>query len=136
MSQPEIDQILRPIAEELSLPRDALLELREAATQKSQAGRCISCYFKILANSTPEAKTVTTPLRRWLEQHLEVVAHTPDQKVVKRLPVSLSTDDIKDYCHQLINEIHKKQGAPSLLSMQLSFKFIDTAASPETEKQS
>jgi hypothetical protein len=123
MNRLELDQILRPIAQNLSHHADEILDLREAAIKENNPGRCISCYYKLLADPRPESKPITTPLRRWLEQHLEVVAHDPAQQVLERLPVKLSSDDLEDYCQQVINEIRYDRGYHSLLSIDLSFAF-------------
>ena len=127
MNSLEIDQILLPITQELSHRADDILDLREAATRQNNPGRCISCYFKLLAYSRPEAKPATTPLRQWLEQHLEVVAHDPEQQVLERLPVKLGTDDMEDYCQGIINKMRYDRGYQSLLSIDLSFAFKDSA---------
>lgn len=130
MNTLEFDQILIPIAAEQSHRANEILELREAALRHHDPGRCISCYFKLLAGSRSGSKQTTTPLRRWLEQHLVVVARnsaSPLQEL-ERLPVQLKTDDIEGYCQQVMDAFRYDRSYQDIPSIELTFRFKEGAS--------
>ena len=128
--QYEIDSILSPIAQELSYRADDILDLREAAARRNDPGRCLSCYFRILAGVRPESMALATPLREWLEQHLEVVAQGPELEELERIPIHLDpadTEDIEDFCQQMIHQFRYDRTYQGLRSIELSFQFKEAA---------
>lgn len=124
----EIDTVLSPIAREMSHRADAILDLREAAAQRNDPGRCISCYFKLLAGARPDIKPVATPLRQWLEAHLEVVARAPNLQELERIPIRLETDGIEAYCQQIMEEFRYDRVYQDLPMIELSFQFKELSA--------
>ena len=128
MSRPEIDQILVPIAQHLSHRTNDILDLREAATQRNDPGHCVSCYFKLLGGSPSNAQRATTPLRLWLEKHLEVVARDPNQRELERIPVNLQTTSIESYCDQVMRVFREDRVYHDIPTIRLSFQFKETAS--------
>lgn len=127
----EIDTVLSPVARELSDRADAILDLREAAARRNDPGRCIQCYFKLLAGARPHVKPVATPLRQWLESHLEVVARDANARELERIPVRLETgesDGIEAYCESVMNCFRYDRGYQDLPMIELSFRFRESAA--------
>lgn len=118
-----IDSLLSPIAREMRHRADAILDLREAAVRRTDPGLCISCYFKLLAGTRPDFKPVTTPLRQWLEAHLEVVARDPNLQELERIPIHLETNGIEAYCQQIMDQFRYDRGYQDLPTIELSFRF-------------
>lgn len=117
----EIDTVLSPLAREMSHRADEILDLREAALRRENPGRCVSCYFKLLAGEGN--RCVTTPLRLWLEQHMEVVACDPAQGELERLPLQLDTEDIMGYCQQVMQDIRHDRSYAGHSAIELTFQF-------------
>jgi hypothetical protein len=124
----DIDTVLSPIARELSHRADTILDLREAAAQRSDPGMCISCYFKLLASAHPHIKPVATPLREWLEAHLEVVARDSNLRELERVPIQLETDEMEAYCHRIMNEFRYDRAYQDAPMIELSFRFKEPLA--------
>ena len=124
----DIDEALTPIAREMSHRADDILELRDAARFRSDPGRCLSCYFKLLSNSTQSSAKAATPLRRWLEQHLEVVAKDGYMRELERVPLSLDADEIEEYCQQIITTFQEDRSYQHISDIELSFQFRQDAA--------
>jgi hypothetical protein len=126
MSSSNFDKVLFPIARELSHCADEILDLREAALQRNDPGRCLSCYFKILGSSQQTTAHFTSPLRQWLEQHLEVVACGPSQSELERLPIQLPpehSDGIEAFCRQIMTAFREDRSYQNLPEIELSFQF-------------
>jgi hypothetical protein len=122
----DFDKVLFPIARELSHCADEILDLREAALRRNDPGRCLSCYFKILVGSSQAAAHITTPLRMWLEQHLEVVACAPSRSELERLPIQLppvQADGIEGFCRQIMSNFREDRTYQDLPKIELSFRF-------------
>ena len=127
MSPLEFDQILVPIAQQLSHRANEILDLREAATQRNDPGHCVSCYFKLLGGSQGSTQQATTPLRLWLEKHLEVVARDPNQRELQRIPVDLQSDSIGGYCDQVMRAFHENHVYHNIPAIKLSFQFKESS---------
>ena len=124
----EIDSALSPLAPLLHHAADNILDLREAALKREDPGLCISCYFKIYAASPDRHRSAISPLRRWLETHLEIVAHDENRTELERIPVSLDGEDLEGYCHRIMSEFHLDR-AYRAANIELGFRFrTDTAA--------
>ena len=126
MGRTNFDKALFPIARELSHCADEILDLREAALRRDDPGRCLSCYFKILGGSRHSMGHITTPLRQWLEQHLEVVAHGSSQSELERLPIQLpseGSDGLEVFCRQIMANFREDRTYQDLAKIELSFQF-------------
>ncbi len=62
------------------------------------------------------------PLRRWLETHIEVVAHDEEESPLEALPLRLAADDLETYCREVMEEFQQNRvyAAPQIT---LSFRF-------------
>ncbi|MFQ3270304.1 MAG: hypothetical protein ACI9A1_000618 [Lentimonas sp.] len=131
MSSSDFDKVLFPIARELSHCADEILDLREAALQRNDPGRCLSCYFKILGGSRHTTAHLTNPLRQWLEQHLEVVACGPSLSELERLPIQLPPEasvGIEAFCRQIMTAFREDRTYQNLPLIELSFQFKQSAS--------
>ena len=70
-SADDIDALLAPLAAPLRRSADHLLDLRSAARTGTTPGRCIRCYFELLAAAPSAVQPRLTPLRAWLEARIE-----------------------------------------------------------------
>ncbi len=124
-----IDAVLSPIAREMSHRADDILDLREAAITRNDPGRCLSCYYRLLSNSRHSSVESTTPLRHWLEQHLEIVAKDKGLNELERLPVRLDSDSIEVYCKEIISVFRHDRDYQHIPNIELSFQFKGEANS-------
>jgi len=129
MTAQPIDHVLTPIAREMSHRADDILDLRDAAIRRDDPGRCLSCYFRLLAGARSGDAETTTPLRKWLEQHLEIVAHDAGlQKELERLPLHLELDSIEGYCQRMMQAFREDRAYQHLPLIELSFQFKEASS--------
>ncbi|MCF3649298.1 hypothetical protein [Synoicihabitans lomoniglobus] len=126
----EIDQLLIEIASPLSKEADTILDLRAAASAQPHPGRCVMCYFKLLAAAPSVAVPRLTSLRRWLEARIEIAATRDSGDVLETMPLDLSTaTDLESCCQRTINTILEdrdyRAGAPAVA---LQFRFRPATA--------
>jgi len=98
----EVDCLLAPLATKLAHRADELLDLRECARSRTEAGRCLKCYFRLYEQASSEAQL--KPLRDWLEKNIEVVASDEEKKMLERLPLSLEERELEALCWRFIHE--------------------------------
>lgn len=123
----EFESALAPLASKLRTQADTLLDLREAALARRHPGLCVACYFKLLAPAQRRAPEAVTPLRTWLERHLEVVAQDEARRPLERLPVRLEAEDLESYCFGVMRTIQQDRAYPAR-DVALSFSFKQAAA--------
>lgn len=119
----EIDKLLAPIAQKMLNKSNDILDLREAVLVFQDPGLCLSCYFKLLENSKGSSIRATTPLKKWLESHLEVVAVDDKLNELERVPVQLETADFEQYCRGLISTFRNDRGYQHISNIELSVQF-------------
>jgi hypothetical protein len=129
MSANNIDEALIPIARKMSHYADDILDLREAAVVGADPGRCLSCYFKLLSYSQNTGQDIVTPLRTWLEQHLEVVATDNDLKELERMPLKLDAVRMESYCRQVMSLFRADRCYQDVEYIELSLQFRDKSGS-------
>lgn len=115
MSTRALDPLIADLATALRGQGDVLLDLREAAD--TSPGRCIRCYFQLLASASSAARPRLTPLRAWLEARIEAAAHDDDGRLLETLPVRLEEDeDLESCCRRIMREVaeDRAHGAPSI----------------------
>lgn len=127
----DLDPLLAPLAAPLRRAADSLIELREAARTGTTPGRCIRCYFQLLAVASSEVQPRLTPLRAWLESHIEAAACDAEGRLLEVLPVRLDADDLETCCHALMREMHEDR-AYETPSITLGFRYKPTV-SPASE---
>ncbi len=102
---PALDPLLADLATALRGQGDVLLDLRAAA--ETSPGRCVRCYFQLLAAAPSSALPKLTPLRLWLESRIEAAAHDEAGRLLEVLPVSLAEDeDLESCCRRIMREVH------------------------------
>ncbi len=109
-----IDQVLGAIASGgmKGAAADALLDFREAVMKRRHAGDCLRCYFKILSYCGGPSFSRVTPLRQWLETHLELVASAPEAGELERLPVRLESSELKGFCESVMQRLREDRDYP------------------------
>lgn len=118
----DLDPLLAPLAAPLRRAADSLLELREAARSGTTPGRCIRCYFQLLAAASRDVQPRLTPLRAWLENHIEAEACDADGRLLEVVPVRLDADDLETCCRGIMREMHEDR-AYDTPNIQMSFRY-------------
>ncbi len=118
----DLDPLLAPLASPLRRAADSLLELREAARAGATPGRCIRCYFQLLAAASRDVQPRLTPLRTWLENHIEAAACDADGRLLEVIPVRLDADDLETCCRAIMREMHEDR-AYDTPSIRLDFRY-------------
>jgi hypothetical protein len=118
----DLDPLLAPLAAPLRRAADSLLELREAARSGETPGRCIRCYFQLLAAASRDVQPRLTPLRAWLENHIEAAASDADGRLLEVIPVRLDADDLETCCRGIMREMHEDR-AYDTPSIRLDFRY-------------
>lgn len=122
----DIDPLLAPLAAPLRRAADTLLDLRAAARQGTTPGRCIRCYFQLLAASPAADQARLTPLRAWLETHIEAAASDADGRLLETLPVDLAASpDLETCCRSLMDEMLQNR-AYDTPRLTLAFRYKAT----------
>lgn len=127
----KFDQLLAPIAQPLRAQADTLLDLRDAATEHPHPGRCISCYFRLLENASDQATPKLTPLRRWLEEHVEIVAVDGKQqnRELEVFPLDLNgADNLEACCQGTIRTVLHDRAFTDTHQIAMQFRFRDSVA--------
>ena len=101
----EIDALLMPLAPSLAKEADTLLDLRELLMTKGQPGKCVRCFFRLFTAAGSESLPKLTPLRDFLERHLEIAVRA-DGSELETLPVKLRQgEDLEDFCLRSMKQV-------------------------------
>lgn len=118
-----IDQALTPVTRILKHRADELLDLREAALTRKDPGKCLYCYFQLRNSRHTKIDEMMTPLKTWLENHLEIIAKGSESDELARIAVNLDWRDIDDYCENLVEDFRKTQQSQCRDHVELVFQF-------------
>ena len=118
----DLDALLAPLAAPLRRAADHLLDLRSAARSGSTPGRCIRCYFELLAAAPSSVQPRLTPLRAWLEARIEAAATDAEGRLLETLPVDLDTDDLETCCRRIMREMTENR-AYATPHINLGFRY-------------
>lgn len=104
--------VLAELAEPLAKQADTLLDLREAVLGRRAPGKCVTCYFKLLAiRSARGGSPRLTPLRRWIERHIEVVAQDDKARELERAPLAIGEgENLESFARRLMNQYFEDRG--------------------------
>ncbi len=127
MTTEQLDAALGPVAAKDGGLADSLLDLREAALRRQDAGQCLKCYFRIHGRAAEKGEGALTPLRTWLETHLEVVARDHEEQELERVPLSLHSASLDDFCQEMLREFRENR-CYAHPSIELSLAFKSTSA--------
>jgi hypothetical protein len=120
------DQLLAPIVRPLCAQADTLLDLRDAATSQPHPGRCVSCYFSLLADLPDHDAPRLTPIRQWLEQNVEIVAldnHTSRQEL-EVFPLDLGhSENLEECCQSTIRTVLHDRAFTQTHRIAMRFRF-------------
>lgn len=122
MTTESIDPALRVLAPIASRWADDILDLRDAALNAGNPGTCVRCYYTIYGKVADRWEDKLLPLRRWLENHVEIVAKDELDNELERLPVSLNGRDLESYCEEMMAEFRENRVYQSD-AIRLSFCF-------------
>ena len=126
-TQPDdLDALLAPLAAPLRREADSLLDLRAAARAGSTPGRCIRCYFNLLAAAPASVQPSLTPLRAWLEARIEAAATDAEGRFLEALPVDLDAEDLETCCRRLMREMTENRSYQSP-HINLGFRYKKAA---------
>ncbi len=124
----DLEPVLRALANPLRAEADALLDLREGVTQPEAAGKCIACYFKLLAAAKRRPGAVNLePLRTWLDRYVRVQVRDARGAVLESLPVAWSAEDLEACCVEAMQEIRENRVYPQEV-LELRFAFTPEQA--------
>lgn len=122
----DLDALLASLAAPLRRASDTLLDLREAARSGQAPGRCIRCYFNLIAAAPRAEQARLTPLRAWLEARIEAAATDGEGRLLETLPVSLDGEDLEACCRRLMREVTEDRAHP-VPHIQLGFRYKPAA---------
>jgi hypothetical protein len=123
-----IEQALSPVTRILKHRANELLDLREAALARKDPGKCLHCYFQLRNSRHSKLDEVMTPLKTWLENHLEIIAKGPESDELERIAVNLDWNDIDHYCENLVEDFRKNHLSSYRSKIELVFQFKPLAA--------
>jgi len=124
----EVDQLLTPLGAPFRRQADALLDFRECALGRAQPGRCVACYFRLRETAADALLNHLCPLRRWLEEHIEIVACDERERTLESLPLHLTeATGLAEYCHAIMDEFRDNRAYPAE-SINLEFRFRPDSA--------
>lgn len=99
------EHVLKPLCQPFSKEADCLLDLYEMTQQPRHPGKCVQCFFRLLAAAKPETTSALQPLRHWIEEHIEIAVRPAGSPPTSRLPVWLDTETLDQFCHQAIDRV-------------------------------
>ncbi|MEM1158277.1 MAG: hypothetical protein AAGH72_08485 [Verrucomicrobiota bacterium] len=118
-----IDQVLRPLAAEISHAADQILDLRAAALEQRNPGQCVHCYYRILGEAPQQRISALQQLRHWIESHLTLVVRDVFAHELERLPVELRESSLESYCYRVMHDFHQDR-AYTNSQLEISFEFM------------
>ncbi|GHC50634.1 hypothetical protein [Roseibacillus persicicus] len=96
MESSEVNELLSQARPQTSEGADLLLDLRDLLLNDGHPGTCVQCFFSLLGNLDRPGSL--TPLRIWLEEHLEVAVRI-NGETRERFPVRFGKSrNLQDYC--------------------------------------
>ncbi|MEM6916202.1 MAG: hypothetical protein AAF491_06500 [Verrucomicrobiota bacterium] len=106
---------------------DQILDMLEFASGSENPGKCVRCYFAIFHRVARESSDHMLPLRRWIEQHIEIVAKDDHDQEIERLPVRFEDhEDLQAFCERSMREFHEDR-VYSFPTIHLGFAFRQAA---------
>ena len=123
-----IDQALSPMTRILKHRADELLDLRAAALERKDPGKCLYCYFQLRNSRNSQIDAMMAPLKSWLENHLEIIAKDSGSDELERIAVNLNWKDIDHYCENLVEDFRKNHYSKYRHPVELVFQFKQLSA--------
>jgi hypothetical protein len=120
----QIEDLINPVAKQMPFCADTILDLRTALINGQHPGKCVACFFKILAPACRiEKVNAVAPLKDWLEKNLEIVVKDDSTLELERLSVNLLEDDLETFCQKVMMQIHYDRNyANRQLSLHFAYK--------------
>ncbi len=127
----EIDPLLAPLVSPLRNAADAILDFRDCALRGEEAGRCVSCFFRVASAARAEARLAELcPLRQWLQSRIEVAAWNDEGDLLETLPANFEDEDLPSCCDRVMQEMLENR-AYTTSCIRLGFRYraeVATAA--------
>lgn len=119
----EIDPLLAPLAAPLRGAADVLLDFRESALRGAEAGRCVSCFFRVASVARAEARLAELcPLRQWLQDRVEIAAWDNEGALLETLPADFEAEDLPACCNRVMQEMLENR-AYGTSRIRLGFRY-------------
>lgn len=100
-------EVIEPLCSTFSKQADWILNLYEMARGTSRhPGQCVSCFYALLGAASREKRLALEPLRRWIEQNLEIEVRAGEEEAGV-LPVLLEEPDLESFCHQAMTRVRE-----------------------------
>ena len=122
-------EVIEPLCQPFSTQADWLLDLYELTQRPNRkAGQCLKCFYALLEVADDRRKPALEPLKRWIEQNMEISVKANDHETAS-LPVSLDTEDFDSFCERMIHSVRRGELLHfSHLELQLQYKAPSQAA--------
>ena len=126
----DLEQALRAASGVADGCANQILDLLDFANSAENPGKCVRCYFAIYHGVAGESADKMLPLRRWVEQHVEIVARDDEEQELERLPVRLNeSEDLEAFCERIMNEFHQDRvHQASFITLNFAFRASEQAA--------
>ncbi|MDP0498829.1 MAG: hypothetical protein Q7P63_01905 [Verrucomicrobiota bacterium JB022] len=119
----QLESSLAAIVRANRMAADDALDFREAILHPQTPGKCVQCYFRLLAKAKSNAPI--TPLRQWLEQRIRVTAEGRQYQYRQQYRLSLDFPDLESCCRAHME--HARQRTETLGGdVMLRFAFANT----------
>lgn len=106
---------------------DAILDFRESALSRTNAGRCINSYFNILGAARDDGARPISVLRNWIERHVIIVVSDERSRELERLPVHLESENLQSFCHRVLTVMWLDRAYQNT-SFEFRFEYADAIA--------
>lgn len=106
----EIDLLLHPLTRTLAREADAILDLRDLLARQGHPGKCVRCFFRLFEAAGDEHRPSLTPLRRWLENHVEIAVRSDDQELEALPFVPGRNEDLEAFCLRSMESVRMDRG--------------------------
>lgn len=98
--------VVEPLCQPFARQADCLLDLYAMTQEPVHPGRCVQCFFRLLGQAQGAREASLTPLKRWIEDHVEISVQAEEAEAA-RLPVDLRAFDLEDFCQQAIEHVRR-----------------------------
>ena len=126
--------VIVPVAERFSDAADDILDLRPAVLSRPDAGQWMQCFFRIYGTSITRRQHAADlapliPLKRWIEENIDIVARESSHNELERLPVMIDDEDLEGFCYRVMREFQQDRSYTSeSIELSLDFKNDQTSS--------
>lgn len=100
-------EVLSPLCSPFAREADWILSLYEMARGETRhPGKCVSCFYALLGVARGEKRKALEPLRRWIEENLEISVQAGEREL-GRLPALLEEPDLQSFCERAMRRVRE-----------------------------